>query len=157
MVTSGLFVLMDFYESLQGQVTHDISIVANYCLIIYQEIFDVFQPSRGFKKDWLVAKGDWNPPPLHVWKLLVIYFRVMVGVDDEVIHADPDKVVHGVGDDGSTANLKERLRTMLGQGPEPCSQASTKNKSSLKTSFNQTSLTSQGFSGKPLSPAHSSC
>jgi hypothetical protein len=50
---------------------------------------------------------------------------MVVGVDDEAIHADPDKVVHRVRYDGAPPDLEERFWTGLCQGAESCAQTST--------------------------------
>jgi hypothetical protein len=135
---------------LEGQRAYDVSVVTDDSVIFTQQILNIFEPACGFKEYWFVPEDNGGSPPLIVRKPLVIYFGVMMGVDDEAIYTDSHKVVHCVCYDGAISNCEERLRAVLSQRAKPCSQPCPQNKCSLESPFNQTRLASQEFSRKTL-------
>ena len=58
----------------------------------------------------------------------------MMGVHDEAIHADLQEMIHRVGDDGTSSDLQERLRTSLRQRPKPRPQPGAQDEGCLESS-----------------------
>jgi hypothetical protein len=125
--------LMGFTEPLQGKIGHHVPVVAEDGLVLFQEIFNVFQPSRRVQKDGFMAKGDGYAPPFPVWKSFRINFRAVMGIHDETIHAGVTEMIHCVSNDGTSSNLQERLRTPLGQRAKPGPQAGAQDEGGLES------------------------
>ena len=69
-----------------------------------------------------MAKSDGRTAPLPVGKLLPVDFWAVVGVHDEAIHTDPQKMIHCVGDNRTSSNFQEGLRALLCERPKPRSE-----------------------------------
>jgi hypothetical protein len=126
--------LMDFQEPLQGKIGYHIAIVAEDGLVLVQEIFNVFQSSCRVQKDGFMAKEYGPTAPSPVRKFFRVDFRAMMGVHDEAIHADFQKMIHCVGDDGTFSDLQERLGTSLRQRPKPRPQPGCQDEGGLESS-----------------------
>jgi hypothetical protein len=107
------FLLMDLQEPLQGKIGHHIPVVAEDGLVLVQEIFNIFQSPCCVQKDWFMAKDEGHTAPSPVRKFFRVDFRQMMGVHDETIHAIVQEMIHCIGDDGTSSDLQERLRTSL--------------------------------------------
>jgi hypothetical protein len=125
--------LMGFTEPLQGKIGDHVPVVAEDGLVLFQEVFNAFQPPCRVQKDGFMTKGDGDAPPFPVWKSFRINLRAMMGIHDETIHAGVTEMIHYVGDDGTPSNLQERLRTPLGQRAKPRPQAGSQDEGGLES------------------------
>ena len=68
-------------------------------------------------------------------------WRKVMGIHDETIHAGAKEMIHGIGDDRTSSDLQEGLRTPLGQGAKPRPQAGAQDEGGLESpSFQFNSL-----------------
>ncbi len=57
-----------------------------------------------------------------------------MGVHDEAIHADCQKMIHRIGDDGTSSDLQERLRKSLRQRAKTRPQPGAQDEGCLESS-----------------------
>jgi hypothetical protein len=129
--------LLGFYEPLQGKVGHHVSVIAEDGLVFGEEIFDVFQSARRVQKNRFMAKDDGHPPPLPVGKFFRVYFRAVVGIYDETIHARAMEMIHRIRDEGAPSDLQERFRTPFRQRAKPHPQSGAQDEGGFETSSGQ--------------------
>jgi hypothetical protein len=128
-----VFLLMGLQKPLEGQIGHDIAVIAEDSPILVQKVFNIFESSRRVQKDRLIAKGDRNSSPLSVRKFLQVDFRAMMGVDDKAIYAHGQEMIHRIGDHGSSSELQKRLRQLIGQRAKPQAESRAQDESGLES------------------------
>ena len=79
-----------------------------------------------------MPEDDGRAAPAPFGKFFVVDGRAVMRVDDEAVDPDRQEMVHGVGDNGTAVQGKERLGAMLRQRPEPGPQARAENKGRLE-------------------------
>ncbi len=135
------FLLMGLQKFAQGEVREHVPIVAEDGFVFIQKILNIFQPARRVQKHRFMAEGDGYAPPAPIRKFFRVDVRAVMGIHDKAIHANPQEMIHHVGDDGTPSDLQERLGTSICQGPKPRAQSAPRINAVLnRRFFNVTSL-----------------
>jgi hypothetical protein len=101
-----LFLLMDLQDFLQGEVSYHIPIVAEDYFVFIQEIFNVFQSSCRFQKDRFITEDYRHTAPMPGRKFFRVDFRQIMSIHDESIYTDFQKMIHHIGDYGTSSDLQ---------------------------------------------------
>jgi hypothetical protein len=112
---------------LEGEIGEDIAVIDDEG-IVAEEVGDVGDAAGGFEEDGFEAEIDGGIAVDIVWEGVVVFFGVMVCIDDEILDTDLEEVVEGVADEGFLEDGNEGFGEGLGEGTEACAETGAEDK-----------------------------
>ena len=92
----------------EGEVGEDVAVVdeegASFAELGGKEVGDIGDAAGGFEEDRFIAEGEGAGAVAGTGEAVLVGFRAVMGIDDELVDPDAAEVVEGVGDERAVEN-----------------------------------------------------